>query len=92
MNTRRLKRELIVVNRIFDAAEQKEILAAVHEAERVSELETALTEAVEIIKQWHNMPGRGTLTKEEQERMWEIYRELSPEMRPINAALKGKSP
>ena len=59
---------------------------------RVSELESALTEAVELIQQWHSMDTEGFLTKEEHVTMWKIYEEKSPEMQRINIALaKGKS-
>lgn len=75
-----------------------EMLDLAHEAEReitakdarVASLEAALTEAVELIKAWHNMDWHRMLTEEEYETMWQLYQQ-SPEMKRINAALKGTS-
>ncbi len=54
---------------------------------RVAVLERALEQAVELIKSWHNMPGKGTtLTDEQVEQMWQVYYNHSPEMKPIREA------
>lgn len=60
-------------------------------AKEIDELSAALTEAVKLIRQWHNMDTEGLLTQEEHEITWKIYQEKAPEMQRINAALaKGK--
>ena len=55
---------------------------------QLAELKVALREAVEIIKTWHNMDSERILTPTEQEQMWTIYLNNSPEMKPIVALLK----
>jgi hypothetical protein len=58
---------------------------------QIADLESALTEAVELIRQWHNMDTAGILTKQEHEMSWKIYQKNAPEMKRINAVLaKGK--
>jgi hypothetical protein len=72
--------------------EAEQVVEAVNNTARIAELESALTEAVDLIKQWHNMDTAGLLTKAQHEITWKIYQEKAPEMQRINAALaKGKT-
>ena len=48
-----------------------------------AELLEALIKAKELIKEWHNI-GTGEMG----EGLWAIYEEKSPEMQPINKAIK----
>ena len=48
-----------------------------------AELLEALIKAKELIKEWHNM-GAGDMG----EGLWAIYENKSPEMQPINNAIK----
>ncbi len=54
-------------------------------------LREALTEAVSLIKAWHNIDRRRILTEKEYDAMWQLYQQ-SPEMRRINAVLSGDAP
>lgn len=53
----------------------------------IEELEETLYQAKDIIKAWHNIDKMGLLTKEQAERIWELY-QGSPEMKRINDVLK----
>jgi hypothetical protein len=54
------------------------------------ELREVLVEAVDLIRQWHNMDTAGLLTKAQHEMTWKIYQDKSPEMKRINAALAAR--
>ena len=47
--------------------------------ERVREIKKGFDEAIELIKAWHNM----TLSEEQGEMMWNIYKNRSPEMKRL---------
>jgi hypothetical protein len=61
--------------------------------ERELEKKTAaLEKAVEVIKEWHNLPipGRSSFAEVDMEDTWRIYYENAPEMRLIRAALQSE--
>jgi len=47
-----------------------------------------LSEAVDLIKAWHNFHTCGILKKEAREAMWNIYYNHAPEMKRIREALE----
>ena len=51
----------------------------------IDDLEKALIGAKETIRVWH---GMGSLDEKQQNSMWEIYDNQSPDMRPINWVLE----
>lgn len=55
----------------------------------IERLLEVLEKSVEIIKDWHNMPARVTkkMPQEDIQRMWSIYYDNAPEMKPIREAL-----
>lgn len=52
----------------------------------VTQHRIALRQAIAVIQSWHDL-GTRNISKEEQARMWQIYRDNAPEMRAILAAL-----
>jgi hypothetical protein len=61
----------------------------IHAGERIVVLEAALRDAVEVIKNWHNMPGADGLDSAED--VWPIYYANAPEMALIRRALEPRS-
>jgi hypothetical protein len=61
--------------------------AAQEEAEaKVARLREALQQAEKIIRTWHGM----AMNPDEEERVWRIYRDRSPEMKIIRQALSDE--
>lgn len=58
------------------------------QAARIKDLNDALGNAIEVIKQWHDMPGsqQNSLPDIEVEKMWKIYYNNAPEMASIRTA------
>ena len=73
---------LAIANEIVNALNNRATLEA-----RLAEAEQLLLDAVELIKQWHNMDTAGILTKKEHEMTWNLYRDNAPEMKAIVAFL-----
>ena len=58
-------------------------ICQLHEAE-ITEIIETLIKAKELIKAWHCMGMSEEITK----KIWGIYEDMSPEMKPINELLK----
>lgn len=57
------------------------------------QLHAALTKAVELIKQWHNMQAEVNFVKKPViEHTWQLYWNNAPELKPIREALEASRP